>query len=95
MGTLPKQAERLYKDFADYSAQRHAQLDGRDREHLDAIGNDVENRIAKDKAQNVEQNDIVYISTRAPSRIYEWQDVRHLRQERSIEGVAHRQSRIS
>ncbi len=66
MRTVPEEAERLYKDFADYSAQRHAQLDKRDREHLGTIGANVEYRMALDRKKNVEQNDIVYISMRAP-----------------------------
>ena len=66
MGADPEKAQQLYKEFADYAAQRLAQHDKRDREHLDTIGADVERSMARNRVQKVEQNDFVYISTRAP-----------------------------
>jgi hypothetical protein len=66
LGTDPVIARKLHKDFVDYAAQRHALFDKRDRAHLDAIANQVENGIAKAKKMHIEQNDFVYISMRAP-----------------------------
>ena len=65
MGAYPEKAQQLYTEFADYAAQRLAEYDKRDREHLDVIGASVERSMAKNRMAKIEQNDFVYISVRA------------------------------
>ena len=64
LGTDPVIARKLHKDFVDYSAQCHARFDKRDRVHLDAIANQVENGIAKAKKMHIEQHEIGRASCR-------------------------------
>ena len=66
MGADQEKAQQLYTEFADYAAQRLAEYDKRDREHLDVIGASVERSMAKNRMAKIEQNDFVYISMRAP-----------------------------
>ena len=66
MGATQTKAEQLYNEFADYAAQRLAEYDRRDREHLDRIAASVEESMAKMRMAKIEQNDDVYISMHAP-----------------------------
>ncbi len=53
MGATQAKAEQLYNEFADYAAQRLAEYDRRDREHLDNIATGVEEVMARMRMEKI------------------------------------------
>ena len=54
-------AKKMFDEFCDYLSQRLTELDRRDRDHLDAVGDAVDHHLALAKLEREELNDYAYI----------------------------------
>ena len=54
-------AKNMFDKFSDYSSQRLAELDRRDRDHLDAVGDAAGHQLALAKLEREELNDDIYM----------------------------------